>query len=332
VASTPVPAAHQIRVHAARAARLLAAGAKDLTAQAKHRPTVVAVLPGLATGTAVVLLALGLAGSVHVAGAVTLAVAVSTAAHASRLIRLALSIHIRQHRFGPCRGAGFLGMGVGVGGVTVVGLAGVYPASPPVRVGGLLATTTMYLLGLLLLPGAAVTVAIRLRRLLDGVAVGITLFYASWLVLIPVDSTRTGLARTAGLVACAAMAVALITGLRAVRYRPAAVACSGGAALTIAGLAGLVVTPPPDHAATFWWLAAVAVVGGPALTAAGARRTGTSDPHPAAADGSLAGYPLLALPVGAALVATVYRLIIAGPLDRTSIVIAAVVVTAVAGR
>jgi diguanylate cyclase (GGDEF)-like protein/PAS domain S-box-containing protein len=332
VALTPAPAARRIRAHAAGAARLLAAGAKDLTARAKHRPPVVAFLPGLATGTAAVLLVLGLTGAMPVAGAAALAVAVSTAAHASRLIQLALSIHVRQHRFGPCRGAGFLGMGVLVGGVTVVGLAGVAPASPPVRVGGLLATTTMYLLGLLLLPGAAVTVAIRLRRLLDGAAVGTALFYTAWLVLIPVDGIRTGLALTAGLVACAAMAVALVTGLRAVRYRPAAVACSGGAALAVAGLAGLVVTPPPAHSGAFWWLAAVAVVSGPALTAAGARRTGTTDPDPAAADGSFAGYPLLALPVGAALVATVYRLITTGPLDRTSIAIAAVAVTAVAGR
>lgn len=308
MASTSVAATRRIRAHAARATRTLAAGA------------------------AAVLLVLGMAGAMPVTASVALAVAVSTIAHASPLVRLALSIHVSQHRFGPCRGAGFLGMGVLVGGVTAIGLASVAPQSAPIRVGGLLATITMYLLGLLLLPGAAVTVAIRLRRLLDGAAVGIALFYTAWLVLIRPDGTRTGLALSAGLVACAAVSVALVTGLRASRYRPAALACSGGAGLAIAGLTGLVVTPVPAHPGATWWLAAVAVVGGPAVTAAGARRTGTTDPDPATADGSLAGYPLLALPVGAALVATAYRLISTGPLDRTSVAVAAVAVAALAAR
>jgi diguanylate cyclase (GGDEF)-like protein/PAS domain S-box-containing protein len=270
-------------------------------------------------------------GAAPVAWSVAVAAAVATAAHAGRLIRLALSIHVRLHRFGPCRGAGLLGMGVLVGGLTLVGLASVAPRSAPIRVGGLLATTTMYLLGLLLLPGAAVTVAIRLRRLLDGAAVGTALFYTVWLFLIPAGA-QAGTALTAGLVSCAAVSVALVTGLRAIRYRPAALACSGGAVLAIAGLAGLVVAPTPPHPGTIWWLAAVAAVGGPAVTAAGARRTGTTDPDPATVDGSFAGYPLLALPVGAALVATAYQLIITGPLDRTSIVIAATAVAAVAVR
>jgi diguanylate cyclase (GGDEF)-like protein/PAS domain S-box-containing protein len=324
VASTPVPGAGRIRTHAARATRLLTAGAKDLTVRGKR-----SVLPPLATGTAAVLLVLGMTGAAPVAWSVAVAAAVSTAAHAGRLIRLALSIHVRLHRFGPCRGAGFLGMGVLVGGLTLVGLAGVAPQSGPVRIGGLLATTTMYLLGLLLLPGAAVTVAIRLRRLLDGAAVGTALFYTAWLVLIPAGA-QAGTALTASLVACAAVPVALVTGLRAIRYRPAALACSAGAVLAIAGLAGLVVVPTPAHPGAIWWLATVAAVGGPAVTAAGARRTGTTDP--ATVDGSFAGYPLLALPVGAALVATAYRLISTGPLDRTSTVIAAVAVAAVAAR
>jgi diguanylate cyclase (GGDEF)-like protein/PAS domain S-box-containing protein len=312
VATEPVTAARRIRILAARLG-----------------PAARRALPPSATAVAVGALLLGLGGAVPAIVAVALAVAVSTTVHAARLIRLALRIHVRQHRFGPCRGAGFLGMGVLVSGVAVVGLAGLPEQPRYLRVGGLLLATTMYLLGLLLLPGATGTVAVRVRRLVDGAAVGSCLFYAAWLVLIaPDDGHDLGLA--AGLVACAAVSVALVTGLRAVRYRPAALACSGGAALSIAGLAGLAGSAAAP--ATGWWLAATALVAGPALTAAGARRTGTREPDPAAANGSLAGYPLLALPVGAALLATAYRLITAGALDRTSTVLSAVAVAAVAAR
>jgi diguanylate cyclase (GGDEF)-like protein/PAS domain S-box-containing protein len=269
------------------------------------------------------------------AAAVALAVGSSAAVHATRLIRLALAIHRGRRTFGACRGAGLLGMGALVGGVTAVGVTVVDPAGTGHPAGyfglaGLIAAAAVHLLGLLLLPGAATTPVARLQRLLDGVAVGTCLSYIAWLLVLAPEGGRHPRDLMAGLIACAAASVALITGLRAARYRTAALACSGGAVLSTAGLAGLVVAGVPSGAAT--WLAVAALVAGPALTAEGARRAEPREPNPADADGSFAGYPLLALPIGAALLATAYRLVGGGLPDRTAIVLGLTAVAALAVR
>src|SRR5262245_66143308 len=46
------------------------------------------------------------------------AAGVAAAGPATRLVRLALTIHANQHSFGPCRGAGFLGVAVLATGLT----------------------------------------------------------------------------------------------------------------------------------------------------------------------------------------------------------------------
>src|SRR5262249_58115932 len=77
--------------------------------------------------------------------------------------------------------------------------------------------------------------------LLVAARVGTCLSSAAWLVGIAPGGDTQDVAVMAGLIACAAASVALVTGLRAIRYRPAALACSGGATLSIAGQAGLTV-------------------------------------------------------------------------------------------
>jgi diguanylate cyclase (GGDEF)-like protein/PAS domain S-box-containing protein len=221
-------------------------------------------------------------------------------------------------------------MGVLVGGATVVGVTG-HPAEH-LGLAGLVATTGMYLTGMLFLPGVATTSAARLQRLLDGAAVGTSLFYTAWVLFLAPYGSRHPHAVVAGIVACAAASVALVTGLRAARYRSAALACTGGAVLSIAGLAWLAVTlgGPTPGAAT--WLAAAALVIGPALAAEGARRTDPNEPDPAVADGTFAGYPLLSIPVGVALLATAYRLIEGARPDRISAVLGVAAVAALAVR
>nr|WP_240948302.1 sensor domain-containing phosphodiesterase [Planosporangium mesophilum] len=182
-----------------------------------------------------------------------------------------------------------------------------------------------------MLPGAAATPAARLQRLLDGVAVGTCLFYIAWLLVLAPHGGGGPRTFLAGLISCAAASVALITGLRAARYRTAALACSGGTALSIAGLAGLVAAGLTPGAAT--WLAAAALVAGPALAAEGARRAEPREPNPADADGSFAGYPLLAPPIGAALLATAYLVVTGGGVpDRSAIVLGLTAVAALAVR
>jgi hypothetical protein len=163
-------------------------------------------VPAVATGAAAALVVAALVGAAP-AWALVAAIALAAAVHSFRLVRLALAIHRYQHRFGPCRGAGFLGMGVLVGGVTVVTSRG--------GVAGVALTTTMYLLGLLLLPGAATTTVARLRRVLDGVALGTCLLYTAWLLAIAPHGGLDRTALLAWLVACTAASVAAVTGLRA---------------------------------------------------------------------------------------------------------------------
>jgi diguanylate cyclase (GGDEF)-like protein/PAS domain S-box-containing protein len=332
MATDPESAAPRVRAPRTRTTRALRAAGRALSpGPGAHRT---AAPSALATTTASVLLVAGLIGALPVVAAAALAVGVSAAVHTTLLVRLALAIHRGRRTFGPCRGAGFLGMGVLVGGATVVGVAGHPGEHPATSLGlpGLVATTAIYLLGLLLLPGAATTTAARLQRLLDGAAVGICLFYIAWLLALAPHGGQHRSVLVAGLVACAAASVALVTGLRAVRYRPAALACSGGVTLSIAGLAGLVVAFAHPTSGVALWLATAALVVGPVLAVEGARRTGSREPDPAAADGSFAGYPLLAIPIGAALLATAYRLIRGGVPDRTAIVLGLAAVAAVAVR
>ncbi|MGC9665041.1 putative bifunctional diguanylate cyclase/phosphodiesterase [Planosporangium sp. 12N6] len=286
----------------------------------------------LTTAVTVALLGAGAAGVLPPAAAVALAVGRSAAVHSTRMIRLALSVHRGRRTFGPCRGAGLLGMGVVTGGVTVTALTTVpdWPHVAELGLAGLVATTTVYLLGLLLLPGATTDPAARLERLLDGVAAGSCLFSLARLAARALGPGQQGPAFLAGLVACTAAAVALITGLRAARYRRAALACSGGVALAVAGLAGLTVVGPSAGPGT--WLAAAALAVGPALAAEGVRRAEPREPGPAAADGFLAGYPLLVLPLGGALLAVVCRMARGDMPDRTDVLLGLVTLAALAVR
>jgi diguanylate cyclase (GGDEF)-like protein/PAS domain S-box-containing protein len=348
MAPDPVPAAQRARAFQARAARRLRAAARLLPFRIPHplrtdlplrstfsflkRPQATAWPSALASAVSAAVLLAGFAGALPAVTAGALAVGLSAAVHATLLVRLALAIHRGRRTFGPCRGAGFLGMGILAGGVTAVGLAGHPGLAGTLGLPGLVATTTLYLLGLLLLPGAATTVTARLQRLLDGGAVGICLFYIGWLLVLAPYADEHRPAVVAGLVASAAASVAVVTGLRAARYRPAALACSGGATLSITGLAGLVVAVGNPAPGPVRWLAAGALVIGPALATEGARRTGSRDPDPAAADGSFAGYPLLGIPIGAALLATAYQLIRGAVPDRIAIVLGLAAVAAVAVR
>src|SRR5439155_11607279 len=182
-----------------------------------------------------------------------------------------------RHSFGPCRGAGFLGMGVLVGGVAA-GAAGVVGFTAGTTIAawtagaGLAVAIPMYLLGLLLLPGAAGAVTTRLRRLLDGAGSGVCLMFAAWLLLIDPSPGLRALPLAVVLATCMAVAVAAVTGLRAARYRPAALACAGGASLGIAGLATLAVGFEAGTGAAWLGVAGAALVAGAVLGGARGRR------------------------------------------------------------
>ncbi|HLL65240.1 MAG TPA: bifunctional diguanylate cyclase/phosphodiesterase [Micromonosporaceae bacterium] len=289
---------------------------------------------------AALLLAAG--GQISYPAATAVAVTVATGVNGTRLIRLALAIHGQRHTFGPCRGAGFLGLGVVIGGATVI--AGTGTGSALLAAPGAGAAAVAYLLGLLLLPGAAPTVAARLRRLLDGFGLAACLLLMGWLLVAPGREGRSAIATAPAdlgslpllvtLTTSAALAIAALTGLGAARYRRAALACAGGAALCLLGLATLVLTVAgawtDGDVPTGPLVTLVCLVVGPRLMVAGARSAGDGPSELTAldADGTFAGYPLLAVPLVGALVAAAYHGIVVGRFDALSAVLGAAAVGA----
>ncbi|MEV0129550.1 EAL domain-containing protein [Dactylosporangium sp. NPDC050688] len=293
------------------------------------------------------------AGPVLSFAAVAAGVTAGSLVHAGALIRLALRIHRGRSDFGPCRGAGFLGMGAlftGLG-VAAAGAAALTPSiAAPGRVAAVttLVAAPTFLLGLLLLPGTAPTVRARLRRLLDGAGIGVTLCYSVWvLATAPAASAVAGpLALTVAVTCCVAVSVAVVTGLRAVRHRPAALACAGGSALSIVGLGVFTVLlsalrgpgdpfgPAAGRVSAGLVAAGLALLAGPFLILTGARRAGDapSSPHAADSDGTLAGYPLLVGPALLAVAVSVLHLLTGGRFDRTAIGLGFAAVVAVALR
>ncbi|MEV0566069.1 EAL domain-containing protein [Dactylosporangium sp. NPDC050588] len=291
------------------------------------------------------------AGPVLSFGAVAAGVIVGSLVHAVSLIRLALRIHHGRSDFGPCRGAGFLGMGALFTGVGVAVTGFVALTTSTAAPGVAAAVTTLvaaptFLLGLLLLPGTAPTVRARLRRLLDGAGIGVTLCYSVW-VLAAATSVLTGpLPLAVAVTCCVSVSVAVVAGLRAVRHRPAALACAGGSALSIVGLGLFTVLlaelrrPGEPFGPGAGWVSAglavagLALVAGPFLILAGARRADDAPtrPHAADAGGTLAGYPLLFGPALLAVAVSVTHLLTGGRFDPVAVGLGVAAAVAVACR
>jgi diguanylate cyclase (GGDEF)-like protein/PAS domain S-box-containing protein len=290
-------------------------------------------LPAAVPLLAAVPLAAAVAGALPVRLAAGLAAGVAGAVYSTLMLALALRVHRRAGGgFGACRGAAFLAAGVLLGTVGAAAAGLVRPgAAGTVAIAGLLPVAVAYLLGLLLLPGAAPTPGARLRRLLDGTGLGITVLYSAWLFGLGREGGSTTLRFVVALVAAIAVSVAVVTGLRAVRHRPAALGCAAGSALGVLGLAGqaLAIGDPAGDAWLPW--TALLLVAGPALVWLGARlseRVATAPPEVGAGGrhvetrGTFAAYPILGVPAVVAMAATVYALVTGGVFDTTAIALA----------
>jgi diguanylate cyclase (GGDEF)-like protein/PAS domain S-box-containing protein len=282
---------------------------------------------------AIVILA-GVAGLLPAVQAVTIGVGLASGGYSWLLFR--------SRR--PCRPATFLGAGVLISGLSTVGaglahglaphaMAVDVPLPAEIPLVGLFFTAGMYLLGLLTRKGAAQTVTGRLRRCLDAVGIGVCAFFIAWLLLFDRAGLR-GAALTGVLLACIAVSVIVVAGLRTVRYQPIAVLCAIGPTLSVFGQTGLTVAL--DYFAWSGWVlvSGALMVVGPALTWHGIRAAEGDYRRPPAddTDGSYAGYPLLALPLGAALLAAAYHLLERRRFDSISIVLAIVGVAVLALR
>jgi diguanylate cyclase (GGDEF)-like protein/PAS domain S-box-containing protein len=280
------------------------------------------------------ILAAGAGGLLSGPAALALAVGGAAAGPTFLLVRLALQIHGTQHKFGPCRGAGFMGMGVLAGGLTAIAAWLVDPAARSfVTFCGQSLAIVMFLLGMMLLPGSADTASARLRRGFDGLSMGVSLSFAGW-VLLPPAVGMPRVASLAGMLAIGGLSIISITALRAARYRPAAARCATAAALSTVSLTAMVYlfgrgVPEP----------AVALVGVPLLFAPllawhGARRADPAPVDPATndPDGTFTGYPVLTVPAGVAALAAGYHLITVGQFDHTAVVLGIGVAAAMATR
>ena len=281
-----------------------------------------------------------------VAGAV---VALAAAWFGTSLIRLALTLHRRSPVFGPGQGAGLLGLAVIGLGLTGLGIAAA-GAEPPAVDGarladviagvGAVAIAVTSVLGLLLLPGAAPTMAVRVRRCLDGLGISACLSYAVWVCLPgPLVHQAVGGTLVVLFTAALAVAIAVATGLRAPQFNPAIQGhpatrlCAAGTALTVTGAAVMALAGQRGSTSGLL-LATVAELIGPALVLAGAHRAGTGPARstPDAPEDPLVGYPTLIVPFTAALGATGYRLLAIGSLDLTAQLLALAAVAAIGAR
>jgi diguanylate cyclase (GGDEF)-like protein/PAS domain S-box-containing protein len=290
----------------------------------------------LATAILVVATALG-RGLTLVLTSVVVAVGALIAAIV--LMRMAWAIHRIHHSLGPCRGSGFLGLGVLFCGLGAAGTALAAVAFGPLAAANVLTVTTVLtapclLTGLLLLPGAAPTLGARLRRLLDGVSIGVSLLFTAWLLVVSPASGTGPVALTVTTTCCIALAATVVTGLRAVRYRSAALACSVGAGLVMFGAGALAIAVETTLPIAWLVIGGTATLVGPVLMLAGAQRTadGPAEMDAVDEDGTFAGYPLLAVPVIIGVGAAVFRIVTGGHFGTSAIAIGLAAVGAVAIR
>ncbi|QSB13639.1 EAL domain-containing protein [Natronosporangium hydrolyticum] len=295
-------------------------------------PDLPPLLPAMISIGALAALAGSQFGGFDAIAAAALAVAVSALLPALALVRRGWAIRTsgrvsaRVAR-GACRCPGLLGVGVVSTGGTVAALPWV-PADlrPMLAAGGLVVAAGAFIVGLLQIPGAAFTLAGRLRHGFDGLIVGMCLALVGWL-LIPGFGAEYPLGYLAASLAAAGAAVAATVVLGPVRRRIAVVPCAGGAVLAIAGLALLVVTLGKSGPSWLTLAAAGLAVGGPPLIWFGARLVApASEPVPMGRVApAFGGYPVLAIPVAAATLAIAHHLLTSAELDRAAMFLGALV-------
>jgi PAS domain S-box-containing protein len=175
----------------------------------------------------------------------------------------------------------------------------------------------------------------RLRFGLDAIGVSASLIYPVWLLLFG-NGERRGGSITALIFGGGAAAVAAVAGAHAIRHRSALQWCAPGAALSLIASVGLVIGMDFPSAPNAPIAAVAAALAG--TVAAGLMWHGSVRirpdvrPIPPAGSEPSAGLPLLTLPMLAAALVTVYRLVNGGRLDAVSIALGSAGIAAVAAR
>jgi diguanylate cyclase (GGDEF)-like protein/PAS domain S-box-containing protein len=236
------------------------------------------------------------------------------------LVHTALAIHHRDGTFAACRGAGFIGMAALATGVTIAVLVADPPGRGLYAIAGVGVVALLLILGTMLLPGAASSVAIRLRRAFDGLGLGVALGFAAYLITPIKRIPATALICV--LLAATGISIVTVIVLRARLHRPAALRCGAGAMLLLLSLgavANAMVSGQDGGAVT---LLGLPMVAGLALAAeGGSRRNLPESMTPREQDQYLSGYPLLAVPAGIGVLAALFHLTFIGRFDRTAVLL-----------
>ncbi|MDG4767308.1 EAL domain-containing protein [Solwaraspora sp. WMMD406] len=255
------------------------------------------------------------------------------------LLRIASTAHRRTGDFRACRGAGLVAFATLLGtGTCCVAVFAPADIRADIALSGLVPTLLGYLAGILLLPAAADGSAVRLRRLVDGVSLGVSLTFVGWL-LRPVGELPV-VALVAGVGAIGVVSVIAVTALSVIRQHRAVLLCGGGAIAAVLGLTASTILFAYAAAPWTWCVAMAPVVVGVTAVACGVGRgtwpvraagrtaggVGGGTAGGGAPRGPLSAYPLLTIPAVVATVAAVYHLVTVGGFDRTSILLGLAVI------
>lgn len=265
-------------------------------------------------------LAAGVAGLVPPLPALIAGVAIVALFATAVLWHTALAIHHDEGAFAACRGAGFIGMSAVAAALTcAVQLLGP-PGADIWAAAGVGVTGAFAVLGTMMLPGAAATVAVRLRRAFDGLGLGVSLGFAAYLMTPMHRSPWPGLAST--LLAAAGVSIVTVIVLRARLHRPAALRCGFGVMTVIIALCTVVNLQISGVEGRLLPLFGLVIAAGLTLAAdGGSRRNLPERLEPKEQDQYLSSYPLLALPAGVGVVAALIHLVVVGPFNTTAIVL-----------
>ncbi|GAA2471892.1 putative bifunctional diguanylate cyclase/phosphodiesterase [Winogradskya humida] len=283
--------------------------------------------PVVATGVLVA----GMAGVLPVLVSLAVGVGIAAVFATGVLWHTALAIHHDEQVFAACRGAGMIGVAALLTAVTCGVLALDDPAADWFVSAGVAGVATFFVLGTMLLPGAASTVAVRLRRMFDGLGLGISLGFAAYLVTTMRETPYAALACTL----CAATGISMVTVivLRARLHRPAALRCGAGAIVLMIALSTVANFVLSDIGGWGISLCGLVIVAGLTLTAeGGSRRHLPERITPREPDQYLSSYPLLAVPAGVGVVAALYHLIFVGDFDTVGVVLGILMVAVLTMR
>ncbi|MFV2020330.1 putative bifunctional diguanylate cyclase/phosphodiesterase [Micromonospora sp. LOL_023] len=291
-----------------------------------HRaPAVRSTLPVLVLLCAVLLTGGG-AGLLAPPMAVLGAVLFGVGGPAWRLVRTASAGHARTGGVQDCRGGGLLALAA-VAGAGMFCAATFAPSAVRLELAlaGLIGTLLGQLVAILLLPGAADTWALRLRHLVDGLSLGISLAFAAWLLLPAGNLPSAVLIAGVGVIGTGSVVVVTVLSVRG--QRTSMLFCGSGAIVVAVGLTGWLTCFAYETPSWTWCPAAAPVIAGTMLMAVGARRARRTGPLPATPSrGRISAYPLLTVPAVVATAAAGYHLAVVGAFDRTSVLLGLAVI------